>query len=424
MDPWLTIAPEPDGLPLATFIGAITLRLKPKARADAGNRRLQIIQTIIANFLQFPSIAINLKRDKATRYQRQAIKGEPLSQTLMELEELGLIAIQPFQFKRLRTVIAPTSTLAELIAIHQVTPTCTVRLPDEEVIILTRLKSHNDQASSDDEASDGDSSDDGATPYNQGSPEIDYPDDCNAANTLRTPLRRFNAFLSQSDIRVIGINNPPPFAPFKRIFASDGTICFNLRGRLHRGQIGGWTQQMKGEQRHLIRINGEPVCDLDFTNMHLRLAYREAQCPPPDGDLYAITGLEAHRKTIKKVILAMLANRGPLTKLPRGTRKLLPMQWNGKNIAQAIAQHHAPIAHLFGKDNSHSFTFQESQVLMEALCRLMDDHKVPTLPMHDGIMVQTSKRELAMKVMHEVAMDILGIVLPVEEKRFTISQSI
>jgi hypothetical protein len=416
MDLWLTIAPDQAGLPLHTLVSEITSRLKSKARTDASDRRTMIIQTIIANFLQFPCIAVNLKRERATRYSRQAIKGEPLSLALGELEELGLIAIQPFQFKRLRTTIAPTPKLVELIFKHQVTTACTVRIPNEEVIILTRLKVRNATAIGDDE----DGYDDDGEPFNQGGPAIDYPDNCAAANTLRTPLRQYNQFLSQSRIHIVGNTNAPPrpFAPFKRLFASDGTISFNLRGRLHGGQVGGWNQNLPKEQRHLIRINDESVCDLDFTNMHLRLAYREAKCPPPDGDLYAIKGLEAHRSAVKKVVLAMLAKTGHITKLPRGTRNQLPKQWNGKNIAQAIMQHHHAIAHIFGKGNSHRFTFQESQVLMETLCRLMNHHNVPALPMHDGLMVQASKRELAMKVMQEVAFDVLGVVLPVEEKGY------
>jgi hypothetical protein len=415
MDLWLTIIPNQFGLPLHNLVSETTSRLKPKARTDASDRRTEIITTIMANFLQFHSIAVNLKRERATRYSRQALKGEPLSLALGELEELGLIAIQPAQFKRLRTTIAPTPKLEELIAKHQVTTACTVRIPNEEVIILTRLKTRNATAIGDDE--DNDDGDDNE-PFNQGGPAIDYPDDCAAANSLRTPLRQYNQFLSQSNIHVIGtLNAPPrPFAPFKRLFASNGTISFNLRGRLHGGQVGGWNQNLPKEQRHLIRINDEPVCDLDFTNMHLRLAYSEAQCPPPNGDLYAIKGLEDHRSTVKKVVLAMLAKSGPLTKLPRGTRNQLPKQWNGKNIAQAIAEHHAPIAHIFGKGNSHRYTFQESQVLMETLCRLMNQHNVPALPMHDGLMVQASKRELAMIVMQAVAMDVLGVVLPVEVK--------
>lgn len=422
MDLWLTIAPDQAGLPLLNLVSEITSRLKPKARTDARDRRTQIIITIITNFLQFQSIAVNLKRERSTRYQRQAIKGEPLSLALGELEELGLIAIQQYQFKKQRTIITPTPKLRELIAKHQVTNACTVRLPDEEVIILTRLKTRNTTTIGDDEENDDDGG--GDAPFNQHGSEIDYPDDCATANTLRTPLRQYNQFLSQSRISIIGtVDHPlaqdasqPPFAPFKRLFASDGTISFTLRGRLHGGQVGGWNQNLPKEQRHLIRINDEPVCDLDFTNMHLRLAYLEANCPPPDGDLYAIKGLEAHRSAVKQVVLAMLAKTGPLTKLPRGTRDQLPKQWNGETIRQAIVEHHAPIANIFGKANSHRFTFQESQILMETLCRLMNQHNVPALPMHDGLMVQASKRELAMKAMQEVALDVLDVVLPVEEK--------
>ncbi len=419
MDVWLTASPHQSGLPLHTLASEISTPLKPKAYQNAHTRRLEIITTIFANFVQFPCIAVNLKREKATRYQRQAIKGEPLSQTLMELEELGLIAIQPFQFKRLRTTIAPKPKLIELIAKHQVTTACTIRLPDEEVIILTRLKSRTATAIRGDDEAKGD--DDVDEPFIQDGPAlIDYPDDCAIANTLREPLRQYNQFLSQSRIHIVGQTNaPPPFAPFKRLFASDGMISFDLRGRLHGGNVNGWHQALPKAQRHLIRINDEPICDLDYSNMHLRLAYREAKCSPSNGvDLYLIKGLENHRSAIKKVVLAMLAKSGPLTKLPRGLRDQLPKQWNGENIRQSILEHHHAIADQFGKNLSHRFTFLESQVLMEVLCRLMNVHDVPALPMHDGLMVQASKRELAIRLMQEAALDVLGVVLPVKAKAY------
>jgi DNA-binding MarR family transcriptional regulator len=414
LDVWLTTASEPHGLPLVALVSEITLNHMPKARTDASNRRTEIIQSIIANFLTSPLIAVPQGRLKASRYDRPAITGRQLKPTLDELEASGLIVRTPAIFKQRRTTIAPTPMLTELIAKHQVIIASIARLPDEEVIILKRRKARNATASSDDD----DGEEQFITNNQDNATLIDYPDDCHEANALRSQLRAFNTFISKSDIRIEGITQPPhPFKPFVRYYASSGPIVFNSHGRLYSGQVGGWHQALAKEDRKHIRINGESVIDLDFTNMHLRLAYREARCSPPSGDLYAIKGLEAFRPAVKIVISAMLSRIGDLKKLPSNVRELLPKQWTGKRIAQAIREHHAPIAHLFGQDKGMQYMWQDSEVLMEVLIRLMRK-RIPALPMHDGIMIQESLRDLAQTIMQEVSLDLIGVVLPVEAKAY------
>jgi hypothetical protein len=418
MDVWLTTASEPLGLPLTALVSEITSKHMPKARTDASNRRTEIIQTIIANFLTTspPTIAVPQGRLKASRFDRPAISGRQLKPTLDELEASGLIVRTPAIFKQRRTTIAPTPMLVALIAKHQVTTASTTRLPDEEVIIIKWRKARTASALSDDD-NDGEQF---IAINHDSSTLIDYPDDCHEANALRNQLRAFNTFISKSDIRIEGITQPPhPFKPFLRYYASSGPIVFNSHGRLYSGQVGGWHQALSKEDRKHIRINGESVIDLDFTNMHLRLAYREARCTPPNGDLYAIKGLASFRPAVKIVISAMLSRIGDLKKLPSKARELLPKQWTGQRIAQAIREHHAPIAHLFGQDKGMQYMWQDSEVLMEVLTRLMRKG-IPALPMHDGIMVQESVRELAQSIMQEVSLDLIGVVLPVEAKTFSI----
>jgi hypothetical protein len=416
IDVWLTTASEPHGLPLMALVSEITLNHMPKARTDASNRRTEIIQTIIANFLTTspPTIAVPQGRLKASRYDRPAITGRQLKPTLDELEASSLIVRTAAIFKQRRTTIAPTPMLVELIAKHQVTIASTARLPDEEVIILKRREVRSATASSDD---DNDGDEQPFIAINQDSSTlIDYPDDCHEANALRSQLRAFNTFISKQDIRIEGNSQPSqPFKAFVRYYASSGPVMFNSHGRLYSGQVGGWHQALAKEDRKHIRIKGESVIDLDFTNMHLRLAYREARCTPPSGDLYAIKGLEAFRPAVKIVISAMLSRIGDLKKLPSNARELLPRAWTGKRVAQAIREHHAPIAHLFGQDKGMQYMWQDSEVLMEVLIRLLRKG-IPALPMHDGIMVQESVRELAQSIMQEVSLELIGVVLPVEVK--------
>ena len=62
-----------------------------------------------------------------------------------------------------------------------------------------------------------------------------------------------------------------------------GRERFDLGGRL----FGGWWQSLEKQRRRSIRLDGEPIAELDFAAMFLRLAYLEVGESPPEGDLYA-----------------------------------------------------------------------------------------------------------------------------------------
>lgn len=418
LDPWLTTAPLPQGQPVASLIGDLAPRLA-KVRVDAAKRQIAVLACVLANFAAaipalplalatMPAIAVPQGKLKATRYDNPAITGRQLKPTLDALVEAGLIVRTPAIFKERRTTVQPTDHLAELMASHNVTATSITRLPNEEVIILRLRKGR---------AAEEDGETFTATSTQNGN-LIDYPDDCQEANALRSPLRRFNAFIAMSDIRIEGRDNPPPPKPFKRIFATSGPVRFNLHGRLYVGQVGGWHQGLPKAERHLVRINGEKVAEIDFNAMHLRLAYAEANRQPPSGDLYAIPGLEAFRPAIKIVCSAMLSIAGELTKLPSSVREVcpeLPKHWTARRIASAVKAHHPAIAHLFGKDRGIALMHTDSTLLMMVLTRLMECG-LPALPLHDAILVQQSAQDTAIAAMREASMVLLGVELPVSVK--------
>ena len=90
----------------------------------------------------------------------------------------------------------------------------------------------------------------------------------------------------------------------------------------------------------------------------------------------------------------------------------MPGEWNGLKVAAAIKAHHPRIAHLFGRDWGIRYMFTDSSILMAVLKRLMREG-IPALPMHDGLMVPQSARDLAKRVIEEEALRIAGVRLPV-----------
>ncbi len=119
----------------------------------------------------------------------------------------------------------------------------------------------------------------------------------------------------------------------------DDPAAFNLGGRL----FGGFWQNLPREERHRLRINGEPVADLDYSGMFPRLAYLAAGAPmpPPDADPYAIPGLEGHRDGAKKALNALLSRTGPMRNLKGDLKALLPPGMTAAKLTAAVNAHHA-----------------------------------------------------------------------------------
>jgi hypothetical protein len=148
--------------------------------------------------------------------------------------------------------------------------------------------------------------------------------------------------------------------------------------------------------------------------MFARLAYVRAGEPAPLGDLYALPGFEGYRDGVKQVFSAMLSRRGPLKRIPRECPEL-PPGCTGKIIRAAILDRHQGLWQVFETGVGYELMFLESQILIAILLRLID-LGIVALPLHDGLMVAESKAETAAKVMGNVAEELTGHKLPVEQK--------
>lgn len=236
---------------------------------------------------------------------------------------------------------------------------------------------------------------------------------------FRGQVKSLNNFLAVAPLTFEDDGGPPVLTAWRDLTrqfkVEDGKEpAFNLCGRL----FGGWWQSLPRTRRAAIRIGGERVADLDFSNMFLRLAYLELGVTPPDGDLYAgIPGFDAPqwREGVKRVVNALLFRHAPLVRLPKLDADALPPRTSGAAIRNAILAAHPKLAGMFEQGNGLRLMFLESQVLMSALLRLVDAG-VPALGMHDGMMVARSKVEVAAEAMQAAAIEVVGFPLPISLK--------
>lgn len=365
-----------------------------------------LVTTVIAN-LAYPiiqtgtpvRIAVPLGKPKArvSRYDRPGLRSLPT--VLRDLHTAGFLTLRPSTERGRVSTIEPTPWFYWLVREAKITFTDIARAPGEETIRLSRT-------------------------------EWDYParvrhrewidyTDTTATRRYREEMARINEHLAAADLAIQSAGaehidifrrtlwrsfNLPPWVP-------RGTERFDLGGRL----FGGWWMNLEHGDRPFIRIAGEPVADLDFRALFVRLAYARADLAPPPAldDLYQVGGFEEYREGIKKALSAMLFARKRLRVLPAKVKPLFPAGTKAAAVRSAILARHPLLADTFETGVGFSLMFTESQMLVAILLRL-NAAGITALPMHDGIMVPASRADQATRVMQDVAEEQIGRRLPVK----------
>ncbi len=160
------------------------------------------------------------------------------------------------------TTIRAGSALVELIRKHKVTFE-DFTVSGDEVIILKERKEHF---------------------WQDHTTRIDY-EDTPETERLREQVQRLNAWLASADIQFDqrSYERPVDYTQRRlyRYFAGD----FKSGGRLFKGF---WENLPKQVRREGIRIEGERVQVLDYSQLNPTLSYWMAKAPQPRGDAYTL----------------------------------------------------------------------------------------------------------------------------------------
>ncbi len=366
-----------------------------KPRADAAERRKLCSLTLVANLVmvalspvRYAGLAVPLRNGKLSRYDRKDFNADVLRLVIEEAENASLVSVQEAVFKERRTVVAPSSRFRQLVAAHGVSLADIHHLEGRETIELwagSRRSGHK-------------------TP-------VDYVGS-READVMRDQMAKINEVLNAADICLDGQQTGPIHLVRKfRIEQPEDVHAFDRHGRLY----GGFWEDLPKDQRHLLTIGGEPVVDLDFASMFIHLAYCRLGAEAPTGDLYAIPGLEEHRKAVKSLMVSLFFRNVAARRLPIGSKETLPSGWTMERFKAAASAHHPAIASLFDTNVGFQLMAVESEILVGILLEL-GSKGVAALPMHDGVMVAASQKELAIETMLNVSAAKVGRSLPVVEK--------
>ena len=231
-------------------------------------------------------------------------------------------------------------------------------------------------------------------------------DEPNAALALRD-LEAANAFLRKAQVEGIA------FAGLRRIF-NDGDVPgkrWRRGGRFYSLPGGDAYETMGGEERRaLIRFAGEAVAEVDISASHLTILYAIHSLPfdPCKEDPYSIPGI---RRAVVKAWVTMSLGRAAVESNRWSSRAKqayeeehpggsLSAECKVPQVRRAVIKKH-PILHELAENEINSLDLQwhEADILRIAMYDLRKGHGVPSLPVHDSLIVPVSQVELAKRAL-------------------------
>ncbi|GAA0018531.1 hypothetical protein [Bradyrhizobium diazoefficiens] len=205
---------------------------------------------------------------------------------------------------------------------------------------------------------------------------------------------------------------------------------FNKGGRLYSQPGTGQRnyQRMPREQRIALKIDGELLSEIDISGSYLSIFYAaHGEQVNVAGAYDGILGPEdVHRAVVKTWVNASFGNGGLLGQWSDTVKKDFSKKYRSQGwqidpksfpVARVreltLARH--PLLATWGHGapgiprSYGDLMFIESEVIISAMMRLMSDHSVPAIPVHDSILVPRSKAAIARGGLEEQFNKVVGV---------------
>jgi hypothetical protein len=417
-NPHLGPRSPPRGLPAHNVIGVVVLAVRgyKRKRALRGknlDNLSKVLIPLVSNLtyhylIGSPGAGVAVTRSKkalgkkGNRYQPSFPRSFPrILDALCALgfakQTLGKFSGDPRQSKQ--TTVRAGPKLIELIKQHNVTLDDLDEGEGQEIIILSRPKrGHWDEGE-----------------------RINY-EDTETTRRFRDELHSINAWLAKADITFDANAYDHPVDVHARQLRRRFTLGrFDRGGRLYGGF---WENLTKPVRLRGIRIEGERVEGLDYSQTNPLLAYHFAEADPPAGDAYTLPGLEKYREGVKKVFNAMLFKH-PVKNLPQGSRKLklFPRRVKCEGVTGAILKRHPMLRGVLSNpETGHQLQFLESEIMMRVL-RQCQKRNTVALPVFDCVVVKASAEGIAREIMRREFKQVAGLDVTVKRESASLQRA-
>lgn len=191
-------------------------------------------------------------------------------------------------------------------------------------------------------------------------------------------------------------------------------------------------QQMADTERLDMTINGEPVSEIDIKASYLTIYHTMVGEPlKGSGDPYVQAGV-VDRSIAKLWTVASFGSSKPAVQWPpdmakkykKETGKTLGEQAKARDVGRKMLDAFPALKKLEGhSDIWADLQFREAEAVIGTMMILMRRHHVPSLSMHDGIIVPRSKADLAKATLASEFRRVVGTtpILTVDPERRTVA---
>ncbi|WP_148291345.1 hypothetical protein [Spiribacter curvatus] len=266
-----------------------------------------------------------------------------------------------------------------------------------------------------------------------------------AVSTLRERLIAYNRLLAATfvdigslEVPAIGIrqrdpNKRTPQARYQRISQHSkfvrrifGRSSFECDGRFY----GGFWQHIGKHLRADIRIDDQPTVELDYSGLHIRIAYASEGLEAPEDPYWLPYTLPDYdgdsvqqRSDVKQIVLICLNANTPEI----GTHKFLesyeqevkdgdrPDIGLNKSSCQWLLKEflllNEPIRHYIGTDAGIGFMNIDSRI-MSHIINHFTENNIPVLSVHDSVIIQSQYKQQLKEQMVKAFEKVTGVPNP------------
>ena len=219
---------------------------------------------------------------------------------------------------------------------------------------------------------------------------------------LTSEIAELNDFLAN---KVFNLSESPRIV---RIFnrGNSPSFNYNMGGRLYCASEDSWID-INSEKRRLITIDGMPTVEIDVQASHLAILYGVCgKTLKRQEDPYRVPNVE--REVVKKIISATLGKGTFPTRWPKGFKseyleehgRELNSVYKLKDVVSAVNAAHPILNRIkpYVLDWAR-LQFEESEIFVGAMLELARNYEVPSLPVHDSLIIKAKDEELAVDIL-------------------------
>jgi hypothetical protein len=247
---------------------------------------------------------------------------------------------------------------------------------------------------------------------------VDYQD-TDFTHKSRAILKNHNALLARTEITLAGhtgelilrVGDKSYDLTDKTCYRSFSNSSFEQGGRVY----GGWWEVIPNNDkdgvvrgyRKKILIDGNATVELDFSSLHLTMAYSLERIDPlavsTQADLYELPGYERSVvKTAWNVSLSCHKRDSGLGAIQEELEEMGIEKTTEElsHLVDAFQAKHPKVAKYMFRNWGLKLQFQDSEMMMIIIQRF-DELGIPVLTVHDSIIVEEKHEELGKRIMHE-----------------------